>query len=130
MEEKISQISDLISLMLCDGKVKEKEYDFVIRIADEMGISQLEVDMMFDKKNEFKPPKSEFDRIIQFYRLMIVMHADKVVDGKELNLLKNLAIKMGLNPITTDKLIELSHQYEDNRIPSDVFVKVFKANHN
>lgn len=130
MKENISQLSDLIGLMLSDGKVKEKEYDFLIRIANEMGISQLEVDMMMEKNIEFKPPTSEFERITQFYRLVLLMNVDKEISLKELNYVKDLAIRMGLRPGSTDKILEIMDKYPEKKVPADVLITVFQANHN
>ena len=130
MEEKLIQLSGLIAMMLADGEVKESEYDFLVRIADEMNVSQIDLDMLIGKDIEYHPPKSEFERIVQFYRLLLVMHIDKKVVKKEVDLVKDLAIKMGLNPLITDRLITMINESPNKQIPADKLVASFQVNHN
>ena len=130
MDEKVNQLSGLIALVLSDGEVTESEYEFLLRIATEMNVSQLELDMLIGKDITFVPPKSEFDRIVQFYRLLLLMHVDKKVVDKELILVKDLSIKMGLSPLTTDKLIDMINISPNKQIPADKLIAAFQVNHN
>lgn len=130
MEEKINELSALIELVLSDGEVEESEYDLLVRIAAEMDIPQIELDLLIGKDYSFVPPKSEFERIIQFYRLLLLMHVDKRVVDKEVALVKDLSIKMGLNPHTTDKLIEMINKNPGNQIPAEELIAAFQVNHN
>ena len=130
MNDKINQLSELIGLILSDGKVKEEEYNFLIKIAREMGISQVKVDCLFGKESTFSPPKNEFDRIVQFYRLVLLMNVDKDTNLNELDYIKDLAIRMGLNPLATNKILEIMEQYPEKKVPVDVLIGIFKENHN
>ena len=69
MKEKLSLLTELIKLASCDKKIREKEYDFIMVIAERLGIDKPTCDKLFADYIEFTPPKSEFDRILQFHRL-------------------------------------------------------------
>ncbi len=76
MNEKLSLLKQLIILAQADNKVNNQEYNFILRIAKMLLVSQEELDSLFEKQIEYSPPKSEFERIVQFYRLVLLANVD------------------------------------------------------
>ena len=87
MDEKLSLLTELIKLSRCDNEVREKEYDFLLSIAQSLQVSKENFDGLFDEYIEFTPPESEFDRILQFHRLVLgsPFHLQGVGPGRESN---------------------------------------------
>ncbi|MEJ6598947.1 MAG: TerB family tellurite resistance protein, partial [Crocinitomicaceae bacterium] len=79
---------------------------------------------------EFTPPKNELDRIVQFQRLILVMNVDKSVSEEELLHVRNIGIRMGLQPNATNSLLRLMEEYENGVIPPDKLISVFRSQHN
>jgi hypothetical protein len=130
MKEKLSLLTELIKLASCDKQIREKEYDFIMVIAERLGIDKLTCDKLFADYIEFTPPKSEFDRILQFHRLVLLMNIDQNIKDEELNFVKNLGIRMGLNPLATDKVLVEMHKYPGKLVPSDRLIEIFKEQYN
>jgi AraC-like DNA-binding protein len=130
MKEKISQLADLIKLMRCDGNPDSEEYRFLLEIARQLGIGKTHLDALFGQEIEFNPPKDEVARIIQFHRLVLLMNFDKKTDPREINLIKDLSIKMGLNPNATNKVLDIMDKYPNKVVPPDVMISIFKEGYN
>ena len=130
MKEKLSLLTELIKLANCDKQIREQEYDFIMVIAERLGIDKMTFDKLFADYIEFTPPKSEFDRILQFHRLVLLMNIDQDLSEKELTFVKDLGIRMGLNPFATDKVLTEMHNYPGKIIPSDRLIEIFKQQYN
>lgn len=130
MKEKISQLADLIKLIRSDGVEKEEEFRFLIEVAKQLGINKTELDNIINKDIEFHPPKSEFDRILQFHRLVLLMNFDRETNPKEVKLIKELSIRMGLNPLATNKVLDIMENYPNKVVPPNVMIEIFKENYN
>jgi len=130
MEEKLSILSELINLAKSDKLHTKEEYIFLSTVAKQLGISKEEFDKLYKKKAVFTPPKEEFDRILQFQRLVLLMIIDANMDEQELILVRNLGIRMGLNPIATERVLEDMHDYPNKIIPPEKLIEIFKQHHN
>ena len=130
MDEKLSLLTELIKLSRCDNEVREKEYTFLLSIAQSLQVSKEDFDGLFDEYIEFTPPESEFDRILQFHRLVLLMNIDEKTSDVEVNLLKDLSIHLGLNPMATNKVLETMHLYPNNVIPAEKLIEIFKEQYN
>jgi hypothetical protein len=130
MKEKLSLLTELIKLASCDKEIREQEYEFIMVIADRLSIDKTTCDKLFAEYIEFTPTKSEFDRILQFHRLVLLMNIDKNVSDKELHFVKNIGIRMGLNPLATDKVLIEMQKYYGKMVPSDRLIDIFKEQYN
>jgi hypothetical protein len=130
MNEKLSLLTELIKLANCDKKLREKEYDFIMIIAERLGVDKVTCDRLFAEYIEFTPPKSEFDRILQFHRLVLLMNIDQDANEKELNFIKNLEIRMGLSPLATNQVLTEMHNYPGKIVPSERLIQIFKEQYN
>lgn len=130
MNEKLSILSDLIKLAKSDLEFREDEKRFIFAIAKQIGVSPEDFTRLFDKYIEFVPPKLEFERIVHFQRLVLVMSVDGNVSEKELEFVKEIGVKMGLNPMAILTVLKEMKNYPNNMIPADKLISIFQTYHN
>lgn len=130
MNEKLSLLADLVKLAKTDKNFREEEQQFIYAIAMQMGVSPKDFTKIFNENIEFTPPKLEVDRILQFQRLILVMSVDGSADEKEQKLIKELGVKMGLNPLAIQTFLYEMHNYPNNMLTPNRLIEIFKSFHN
>ena len=130
MKEKLSLLTELIKLARCDHKVREQEYIFLLSIAQSLNVSKEDFDSLFEKYIELTPPESEFERILQFHRLVLLMNIDKETSDSEVEFLKDIGIRIGLNPLATNQVLSTMHLYPNKVIPPEKLIEIFKEHYN
>ena len=128
--EKLSLLTELIKMARTDNELRDEEFNFLYAIAQQLGISDEQFKDVFNKYIEFTPPKFELDRIVQFQRLILVMNVDRNVSGKELDHIRDIGIRMGLQPAATNEILRLMNDYENGVIPPEKLIAIFKTQHN
>lgn len=129
-EEKKSLLLELIAFATVDGKLHAREYEFLRIVAIELGFNTADFQALFHEELPELPIRSEFMRIQQFYRLALLMHCDGVLHDKELAAIQQIAIKMGLNPHATKRILKLMEQSPFSVIESEVLLTIFQEQHN
>jgi uncharacterized tellurite resistance protein B-like protein len=124
--EKINLLSEMIAFSVIDGRLHEREYQFVWIVAQELGISKKEFNELFHQELPTGVIKSEFERIQQFYRLALLMHCDGVLHKKEEEAIRQIAINMGLNPSATSRVLKLMKASPNAMIPPQVLLEHFQ----
>ena len=130
MKEKLSLLTELIKLARCDHKVREQEYNFLLTIAQSLHVSKEDLDSLFDQYIDFTPPESEFERILQFHRLVLLMNVDIETSDIEIEFLKDIGIRIGLNPMATNRVLAEMNLYPNKVIPPDKLIEIFKEQYN
>ncbi|NJK85951.1 MAG: TerB family tellurite resistance protein [Bacteroidales bacterium] len=130
MKEKLSLITELIKLAKCDHEIREKEYQFISAVAQQLGISKKELDPLFSQFIEFTPPPFEFNRILQFQRLVLLMNIDGDACKDEMLLIRNLGLRLGLNPSSIETILIEMNKYPNKIIPPDILIEIFKQHYN
>lgn len=125
-----SLLSDLINMVIADGKINSSEVEFIQKIAKRMDISNEEVMELFENPQPSEPLYSEVDRITHFYKLMLVMNVDNETHEKEVIALKNFGLKMGIRPAVADQILKKMDHYENKMVPADELLKIFKIYYN
>ncbi len=128
--EKLSLLTELIKLAKVDQNLRDSEYEFLAAIANQIGVSKEDFESLFEKYIEFQPPLFEFDRIVQLQRLVLLMNVDRTVDSKQLNLIKDLGIRMGLNPSAVAEVLRIMTNYTNSMLPPEKLISIFKTFHN
>jgi uncharacterized tellurite resistance protein B-like protein len=123
-------LSDLIVLAKADNIVTESEYDLIFKLATAMDISKEVVDSLFETPVPSVVQESELQRITHFYKLMLVMNVDQEAHNKELVVIRNFGVKMGIRPGVIDQMLFKMEQYENKIIPSDEIMKIFQTYYN
>src|SRR5690606_27121212 len=95
-EEKKSLLAEMIAFSIVDGRLHEREYEFLKIVARELKVELTDFKQLFHEELPRDVIKSEFQRVQQFYRLALLMHVDGVLHHKEEVAIKQMAINMGL----------------------------------
>ena len=130
MKEKLSLLTELIKLARSDHKVREQEYEFLLTIAQSLHVSKEDLDSLFNQYIDFTPPESEFERILQFHRLVLLMNVDIETSDLEVDFLKDIGIRLGLSPKATNKVLAEMNNYPDKVVPPDRLIEIFKEQYN
>ncbi len=128
--QKISLLSEMIAFALVDGELHDNEYDFLLMIATDLQIEKETFLNLFQKRNDFLIIKDEFQRILHFYKLCLLMFADGNLHQKEDVLIHQIGIQMGLNPMAMNRIIKLMKNSQNSMIAPEVFLEVFEEQYN
>lgn len=128
--EKLSLIQDLIALSKADGNVTFLEGNFIQTIVSSLGISEEELNRLNNNPVTYNPEDRETDRVIQFYRLLLLMGVDQNKTAAEISSCKEIALKMGLNPIAVNNTIEQFLDSETGMLSPEAVIKIFQTHHN
>ena len=129
-EEKISLLLEMIAFSVVDGRLHQREYDFLILIATELKISKADFDDLFHQELPTFTMKSEFERIKQFYRLALLMHSDGIMHEREKKAIHEIGINMGLNPFAMKRILKAMEVAPSNIISADFLLSVFQEQNN
>ncbi|VXB70081.1 Excinuclease ABC subunit B [Flavobacterium sp. 9AF] len=129
-QEKISLLQEMIAFALVDGELHDREYDFIEMISLELEIDKDTFHKLFEKRGETKVIKDEFNRICQFYRLALLMHADGVLHEREEIKINEIGINMGLNPYAMKRVLHLMKKSPNRMIDGEILLSVFAEQHN
>lgn len=125
MQEKRSIISELIELSKVDGEVSEQEVALIKKMGNMIGMSDPEILDCFKNPAPFDPQTSAQDRIVQFHRLVLLMNVDGEVHASELNHLKLVGVKMGLNPNAVAEVLSRMYDFPNNLIPPQELIRIY-----
>lgn len=129
-EEKLSLLSEMIAFSIVDGRLHEREYDFLSAVAAELGLGKAEFDDLFHQELPTNVIKSEPRRIQQFYRLALLMHVDGVLHEREQAAIRQIGINMGLNPAATKKILQAMQEAPNAIIDPDLLYNAFREQYN
>lgn len=129
-QERISLLQEMIAFAVVDGELHDREYDFIQMVAEELEIDKETLLKLFEKKQEKTVIKDEFNRICQFYRLALLMHADGVLHEREKVKINEIGINMGLNPYAMKRVLHLMKNSPNGMVPAETLLSVFSEQHN
>ena len=129
-EEKRSLLLEMISFSIVDGKLHQRELDFIWIVAKELSFTRAEYSDLFHQELSHLPIKSEFQRIQQFYRLALIMHCDGVLHEKESVAIRQITIDMGLNPGATKRVLQMMQESPNAMIDAKALLGMFQEQHN
>lgn len=128
--EKISLLAEMIAFSIVDGRLHEREYEFLSIVAQELQIGKAEFDELFHTELPPNIIKSEPRRIQQFYRLALLMHVDGVLHEREQAAIRQIGINMGLNPAATKRVLKAMEEAPNAIIDPDLLYNVFREQYN
>ncbi len=129
-QERIGLLQEMIAFAVVDGELHDREYDFIQIVAEELEIDKETLHKLFDKKQEKTIIKDEFNRICQFYRLALLMHADGVLHEREQVKINEIGINMGLNPYAMKRVLHLMKKSPNGMVDGETLLSVFSEQHN
>jgi len=128
--EKISLLSEMIAFALVDGELHDKEFDFLSLLALQLGIEKPAFMDLFRKRDKLIFIKDEFQRILHFYKLSLLMYSDNFVHEYEDSKIHEIGIKMGLNPIAMNKVLSLMKASENHIVEPNKIINIFQEQYN
>ncbi|MEN9997043.1 MAG: hypothetical protein RI922_33 [Bacteroidota bacterium] len=129
-KQRLSLLVELIKMAKADDEVREIEFDFLLILAQQMGVSKDDFKQLFEQYIAFHPPKLEGERILQFQRLILIMNVDSDMAQDELDFIRELGIKMGLHPNATNEVLTIMNNYDNKVVPPEKLIEIFKTFHN
>lgn len=129
-EQKLGLLAEMIAFAKVDGEVHDRELEFLALVAQELRIEKEVFFQMFEDAPEKMILRSEEQRIQQFYRLALLMHADGKLHEKEDATIKQLGINMGLSPYATNRVLQLMIKSPNVVIDPEDIVSAFKQQQN
>ena len=129
-DKNYALISDFIVLAKADDKIVASEYDFILRMASRMDVTKEEVDKLMEDPLPSLPLVTELERIAHFHKLISLMNVDWEAHEKEIAVLRNFGLKMGIRPAAIDRILLRSQQHEDKVIPSEELIQIFQTYYN
>lgn len=130
MSEELNLLIQLIKLAEADERLRETEYNFLLQCANMLGVDRKEFDVLFAENIEFSPPKFEMDRIIQFYRLVLLANVDMEVSSDEEMFLREAGFRLGLNPDAIENVFIAMKEHKNGMIPTEKLTEIFQVYHN
>ncbi len=128
--EKKQIISDMIALAKADNELHEREYDFILAVAERLGLSKEDVDHIHANPTKVNVLTSEMQRITQFHRLLLLINVDQETHFAEMDALRNYGLKLGIRAEAIEQILNEMGEHENNMIPSDRLVQIFKRFYN
>lgn len=128
--ENLQIISDMLAMAKADQTIHEREYDFILVVAERMGVSKTEVDALLENPQEQMVYKTELQRITQFHRLLLVMNIDEETHFVEIDALRNYGLKLGIRPEAIEQILNEMGDHQNKMIPSERLVEIFKRFYN
>lgn len=129
-EEKMNLLAEMIAFSIVDGRLHEREYEFLAIVAQELQIDKADLDALFHTELPPQVIKSEPRRIQQFYRLALLMHVDGVLHEREQAAIRQIGINMGLNPSATKRILLAMEEAPNAIIDPDLLYNVFREQYN
>lgn len=130
MNEKLSLLSELVKLARVDSEISAMELEFIQQIAQMLGLEKDYVMPLIGENIAYKAPKSEFDRILQFHRLVLLANVDLHIVGEEIIALQKAGIKLGLRPEAINAVLKEMKIHANGMVPTQRMIEIFTAYHN
>jgi uncharacterized tellurite resistance protein B-like protein len=129
-EEKLSLLSEMIAFAKIDGQVHEREYRFLTIVASQLKVENDAFKTLFKEPVPKVVIKTEHQRILQFYRLALLMQADGVLHDNEQVAIREMGINMGLSPYAMKSVLVEMQQSPTGLIDPEVLLALFRAQQN
>jgi hypothetical protein len=132
--EKLSLLSEMIAFAKYDKDIKRIEYNFLLGVAKQLGISREDFEYLLENPVSYTHLKSHSERIVQFHRLVLLMNIEQEYnkDDNSASVIKlyNFGLRMGLSHESITKVLYLMESFPDKIVPPDVLIDIFKTQYN
>jgi uncharacterized tellurite resistance protein B-like protein len=128
MDNKLGLLRQLYQMSKADNEIKPIEYNFLYEIALSMDVPFEKLEEMFDAEDEYSLPKIKDERIIQIYRLALMMKVDKIIAPEEITTIKSIGLQMGLRSEAIDMMLQKIN--EKGTLSYNELIKIFSIQEN
>jgi len=129
-DEKLNLLAGMVLFSVVDGKLAERELQFLTLVANELQINEADFKQLFHQESYPTIIKTDSQRIEQFYRLALLMHCDGVLHEKEQNAIYEIGINMGLNPYAMKRVLKAMALSPTHMISPEFLLEVFQEQNN
>lgn len=129
-EEKLSLMTEMIAFAKIDGNIHEREFQFLALVAKQLRVDPETFERLFNDPADYVVIKSEHQRIMQFYRLALLMQADGVLHDNEQVAIREMGINMGLSPYAMKGVLNEMKLSPTGMIDPDLLLALFRAQQN
>lgn len=129
-QRKLSHLSILFQAIRKDREISDIELQYMLRIADRLGLSSEDVNRVIKEDIPFTPPIHESNRLVLFHQLLILIYVDGKIDNNELEFLKELGLRLGLNPYAVSEVLEMMKKNAEDGIDPKKITEIFKNYNN
>ena len=123
--EKLSLLADMIAFAIVDGKLHEREYQFITLVAQELQIDKEILNQLFHQEHATEVVKNEFERIQHFYRLALLMFCDGVLHEREQIKINEMGLFMGLSPFAIKRVLKAMKESPSHMVSPQFLLDVF-----
>lgn len=128
-EEKKAVLLDLIKLADADGDIDLNEATFIANVAERMEVDNETLEQLYiDSHHPVPVLKDEFARIVQLQRIIMTITVDGEVLSEEIEYVRSIGLRLGLDLNTLNKVLEELPNFEKNGLPN--VWESFKKHHN
>ena len=132
LNKKQSHLLMLYMLAESDGNQNKQEDRFILQVGKRLGLEK-EAIVAIDKNPQdltFILPKTDKERNEILYDLLFLMKFDGVVDQNEIQLIHELAFRMGFRPTMTQEMIEVMKVHIGKPVPKNILLDIIKKHLN
>lgn len=123
--EKLSLLADMIAFAIVDGKLHDREYQFITLVAQELQIDKEILNQLFHQEHATEVVKNEFERIQHFYRLALLMFCDGVLHEREQIKINEIGLFMGLSPFAIKRVLKAMKESPSHMVSPQFLLDVF-----
>lgn len=123
--EKLSLLADMIAFAIVDGKLHDREYQFITLVAQELQIDKEILNQLFHQEHATEVVKNEFERIQHFYRLALLMFCDGVLHEREQIKINEMGLFMGLSPFAIKSVLKAMKESPSHMVSPQFLLDVF-----
>ena len=121
---KKNHIRNLLTLAKVDGHMHEKEENMLYKIGKRYGLKDRQIKELIDgtDPHEFIIPDNHNDKMNLLYDLLMMIHADGVVDKHEITFFEDAVEKFGMRKEMVTWLLSIFD--ENDRPPADEWEEI------
>ena len=122
-------ISMLLRMMTADGHKDRREYLYILKVADEMGMTQEDIAALTpdDLSRKGKMPGSERDRMTILYYLLFMMDMNRVESPGEEDLIREFGNLLGFRIDLVADLIMVIKSHKPEPTPTDELLETIRT---
>jgi len=121
-----SYLLQLFSIAMADSHLDEREREYLLEIAEKMGLSQQEFEELKDQTGqiEFLIPDNSYARFRMIFDFVWLMMLDGDVDAREVEVCKNLVAQLDFSPDLVDEMVgHINNHLACGILPESTFKK-------
>lgn len=117
-------IALLFKMVRSDHTIDQKEWAYILQVADSLGLNEGEVHEILSNKDTYvlHPPKSERERMTILYYLLFLMKIDGKIDQREKDLIREYGFKLGFRTAMTDEMILLIQDHAQKKFDPEMLL--------